>query len=182
MKKKCIKCFEEKEYKYFNNDKRNKTWVKWTCKSCIKLYRRNNPINKEKQKEYDKNRYLLNRKEIIDRNICYKNNNPEQTKIRNKEYLIKNKENRTKYNQKYNIEKKFKIICHRLITKFFIQEWKTKPTRCYNCNIEWTKIHLHHYDYNKWNEIYPLCPSCHAKVHSKINTLKIDKEQILILT
>lgn len=65
--------------------------------------------------------------------------------------------NRKKFPEKYNAT--------RIVNNYF--RWKNKekrPNKCVYCNYVW-KIELHHFDYNKPNEVIPLCSLCHSWYH-----------------
>jgi hypothetical protein len=107
--KSCSKCKLEKEFIYFHKSSRNKCGYRSNCISCEKEYKE---VNKDKYKEYSKNRrdskkhelkekaskyYLINKEKIISKSKEYYENNKESKIEYQKEYQKNNKDKRNTY-------------------------------------------------------------------------------------
>lgn len=64
----------------------------------------------------------------------------------------------------------------RVVNNYYRYHREDKPTNCCVCNKEW-RIELHHEDYNKPREVYPLCSLCHSWVH--INKIVLDENDMI---
>ena len=125
MVKVCGKCKTEKEETEFNKFKHSKDGFSWSCKSCIKVYKKEyynlnkkfvddknkkwRDNNKEHSKEYRKKYYKLNKEYCDEKNKKWSNENKELVKDYNKKYRIKNKEKIKEYKKKYIEENKENI-------------------------------------------------------------------------
>lgn len=91
--KKCKKCGQEKEYKFFNIRKSNRDGRDCYCKTCHSIsnknYRKNNPI---KIKEYGENYYLKNKEAILKYGKLWRKNNKLKKNDANKKERLKVKE------------------------------------------------------------------------------------------
>jgi hypothetical protein len=102
--KSCSKCKIEKEFTLFHKSSRNKCGYRSQCISCENEYKE---ANKDKLKEYFKNRvydpsikkeyYLLNKERIKDNYRKYYENNKESKLEYQKEYQKNNKDKRNSY-------------------------------------------------------------------------------------
>ena len=107
--KSCSKCKIEKEFTSFHKSSRNKCGYRSQCISCENEYK---ILNKDKQKEYFKNRnnskkeelkvkaseyYLINKERIISKSKEYYDNNKESKLEYQKEYQKNNKDKRNSY-------------------------------------------------------------------------------------
>lgn len=95
--KKCRICDEVKELTEFHKKKGSPDGYRNECKECVKDIQKKYkevPGFKDKQKEYDKNRYSENKEQILDRK---------------KEYYEENKEDILSYKKKYRQENIDKI-------------------------------------------------------------------------
>ena len=70
-----------------------------------------------------------------------------------------------KASQKFRKENPEKYRAHRLVNNYFKYSKASKPTHCFSCDILAKPIELHHNDYTKPNEVFPLCSLCHSGVH-----------------
>ena len=86
--KKCSKCKEEKDYSDFYKNKSKKDGLGTECRSCCNTSK----IDKQKQKEYNKNYYLANKDMIKESVSKYADKNKEKIKDYNIEYRLNNKE------------------------------------------------------------------------------------------
>ena len=125
MVKVCGKCKTEKLLTEFNKFKHSKDGFSWSCKSCIKVYKKEyynlnkkfvddknkkwRDNNKEHSKEYAKKYYKLNKEYCDKKNKKWFNENKELVKGYNKKYYKLNKEKVKEYNTKYREENKEKI-------------------------------------------------------------------------
>lgn len=107
--KSCSKCKIEKEFSSFHKCSKNKIGYRSQCISCGNEYK---ILNKNKQKEYFKNRnnskkeelkikaseyYLINKERIISKSKEYYENNKESKLEYQKEYQKNNKDKRNSY-------------------------------------------------------------------------------------
>jgi hypothetical protein len=102
--KSCSKCKIEKEFIHFHKCSKNKIGYRSQCISCGNEYKE---ANKDKLKEYFKNRvydpsvkkeyYLLNKERIKDNYRKYYENNKESKLEYQKEYQKNNKDKRNSY-------------------------------------------------------------------------------------
>lgn len=102
--KNCSKCKEVKEFISFHKSSRNKCGYRSQCISCENEYK---IINKDKYKEYSKNRaynpilkrnyYILNKESILEKRKENYDNNKEAKLNYQKEYNKNNKDKRNSY-------------------------------------------------------------------------------------
>ena len=166
----CIECTEchqilpaNAEY-YFKWD--CALWLRSKCKECVMRkyadksleYRTINrdKINKQKREAHKRNREVISKKKKKSRD-----SGEYKEKIR-----LYTEEHRSEINKRHRENRqKDKRWAKRLKTRKLIKKlWIT----CDCCSVCWTKckVQAHHPDYNKWNEIIFLCPSCHNRIHA----------------
>lgn len=91
--KKCRVCQEVKEITEFHKKKDAPAGVRNECKECVKDIKKKYteaPGFKEKQKDYDKNRYSEKREQILERKKEYYEENRESILEYKKEYRKEN--------------------------------------------------------------------------------------------
>jgi hypothetical protein len=161
--KKCSKCGIEKDEIEFSKDIQKKDNLHSWCKKC--------------QHFRHHNYYLKNSKFILEKTKKYQLENPEKIKQLHKKWTINNPEkkklyakktqiNHPEYNKKYNIKYPEKIIATRKINYLIKSKKIIKPNFCSICNIYSNRIHGHHPDYSKPEEVIWCCHSCHMKFHN----------------
>jgi hypothetical protein len=64
--------------------------------------------------------------------------------------------------KEYRLKNPLKYKAHSLISNYYKNN--DRPNECSICNSN-DNIELHHEDYNKPNEVIPLCSLCHSKYH-----------------
>lgn len=64
--------------------------------------------------------------------------------------------------KKYRKNNPKKYTAHNLVNNYYRNN--EKPNACKNCSSN-LNIHMHHEDYDKPNEVIPLCQSCHTLRH-----------------
>ena len=179
----CTECHQMKECSTKEYFKWNCAhWLRSKCKECIKNkyadkaleYRITNrdKINKQKRDAHKRDREKISEKRKEKR---------EGIKARRKKYYEVHKEEELEYTRKKKRETgkgKLWTRTEKLIKKLWLShDW---------CSICWTmwQTQAHHPDYNKWNEVIFLCPTCHQRVHAGriechndeiIDSLLIDK-------
>ena len=161
--KKCSKCGEDKELKYFSNDKSKSDGKYPRCKICKysndKQYREKNP---EKKKEMDKKYYEKNKEKIKLNSITWYennkdygqqvrkkwyNNNKEKVDISRKKHYQENIQFYKEYHRIYNRDRYRTNLNYRIktITNKRIRDYiknKNKPTLEFlGCSID---------DFKKW--------------------------------
>lgn len=123
--KKCSRCNEIKNDKYFRNIKRNKDGLSCWCLECEKEYKKQyykknkkeilkkqkfyTEKNKEKIKQQSKNSYEKNKKKILEQQKLYVEKNKEKIKKYQKEYRLKNKDKIKKQADEYRLKNKDKV-------------------------------------------------------------------------
>jgi hypothetical protein len=153
--KSCSKCKIEKEFTLFHKSSRNKCGYRSQCISCENEYKE---ANKDKLKEYFKNRvydssvkkeyYLLNKESILISRKEYYQNNKESKLEYQKEYNKNNKENRNLYlNERRKNDPLFKLITNvrNLIYNSFYYNGYSKNSKTeelLGCSFEELKQHL----------------------------------------
>jgi len=153
--KSCSKCKIEKEFTSFHKSSRNKIGYRSQCISCENEYKE---ANKDKLKEYFKNRvydssvkkeyYLLNKESILISRKEYYQNNKESKLEYQKEYNKNNKENRNLYlNERRKNDPLFKLITNvrNLIYNSFYYNGYSKNSKTeelLGCSFEELKQHL----------------------------------------
>lgn len=144
----CKECLLEKELSLFY---KHPQWVLWTlprCKECIKAWRKT-------ERERKMARINDTKRNKKTKRILYKRIKSKRRKNNNPE---KNK-------------------AHLLVYSYFKKSKIIRPNKCSNCFKLWN-IELHHEDYNKPNEVIPLCVLCHKQYHSWI--IDIIKDIIIL--
>ena len=112
----CKKCDIQKDLIFFNKDKSKNDGYRNSCKECQKNYSKNYYIDNKKNICESSNKYYksvchdinyqLNRKDYM---VSYKFENFNKIKEYNKEYNLRNKEEIKEYNKEYNLKNKEKI-------------------------------------------------------------------------
>ena len=67
---------------------------------------------------------------------------------------------------------------HTLVNNYYKRNKEEKPKQCSYCESI-NNIELHHEDYNKPNEVIPLCSMCHSHHHNW--TIIINLNHIIII-
>jgi hypothetical protein len=116
--------------------------LQWICKECgddqIKKYREDNP-------------------EVIRKHGAkYKMENSDKIKKRNRKYNNRNREERAKYSREYYAKNRKKALQYAPEKMCFVG--------LDNCN-EYAQ-HWHHVDYSKPLDVFPVCRSCHKRLHA----------------
>ena len=153
--KSCSKCKNEKEFSSFHKSSRNKSGYRSQCISCENEYKE---ANKDKLKEYFKNRvydpsikkeyYLLNKERIKDNYRKYYENNKESKLEYQKEYQKNNKDKRNSYLiERRQNDPLFKLITNvrNLIYNSFYYNGYSKNSKTeelLGCSFEELKQHL----------------------------------------
>jgi len=153
--KSCSKCKENKEFISFHKSSRNKCGYRSQCISCENEYKE---ANKDKLKEYFKNRvydsvskkeyYLLNKERIKDNYRKYYENNKESKLEYQKEYQKNNKDKRNSYLiERRQNDPLFKLITNvrNLIYNSFYYNGYSKNSKTeelLGCSFEELKQHL----------------------------------------
>jgi hypothetical protein len=158
--KSCSKCKIEKEFTLFHKSSRNKCGYRSQCISCGNEYK---ILNKDKQKEYFKNRnnskkeelkvkaseyYLINKERIISKSKEYYDNNKESKLEYQKEYQKNNKDKRNSYLiERRQNDPLFKLITNvrNLIYNSFYYNGYSKNSKTeelLGCSFEELKQHL----------------------------------------
>ena len=153
--KSCSKCKIEKEFTSFHKSSRNKIGYRSQCISCENEYKE---ANKDKLKEYFKNRvydpsikkeyYLLNKERIKDNYRKYYENNKESKLEYQKEYQKNNKDKRNSYLiERRQNDTLFKLITNvrNLIYNSFYYNGYSKNSKTeelLGCSFEELKQHL----------------------------------------
>ena len=153
--KSCSKCKIEKEFTSFHKSSRNKIGYRSQCISCENEYKE---ANKDKLKEYFKNRvydpsikkeyYLLNKERIKDNYRKYYENNKESKLEYQKEYQKNNKDKRNSYLiERRQNDPLFKLITNvrNLIYNSFYYNGYSKNSKTeelLGCSFEELKQHL----------------------------------------
>ena len=153
--KSCSKCKIEKEFSSFHKSSRNKIGYRSQCISCENEYKE---VNKDKLKEYFKNRvydpsikkeyYLLNKERIKDNYRKYYENNKESKLEYQKEYQKNNKDKRNSYLiERRQNDPLFKLITNvrNLIYNSFYYNGYSKNSKTeelLGCSFEELKQHL----------------------------------------
>jgi hypothetical protein len=153
--KSCSKCKIEKEFTLFHKSSRNKCGYRSQCISCENEYKE---VNKDKRREYDKNRirdkeksinyYILNKERIISKSKEYYENNKESKLEYQKEYNKNNKESRNLYlNERRKNDPLFKLITNvrNLIYNSFYYNGYSKNSKTeelLGCSFEELKEYL----------------------------------------
>jgi hypothetical protein len=153
--KSCSKCKIEKEFTLFHKSSRNKCGYRSQCISCENEYKE---ANKDKLKEYFKNRvydpsikkeyYLLNKERIKDNYRKYYENNKESKLEYQKEYQKNNKDKRNSYLiERRQNDPLFKLITNvrNLIYNSFYYNGYSKNSKTeelLGCSFEELKQHL----------------------------------------
>lgn len=151
MLQECKECGIVKNINEYYKHPQWRNWVLWRCKECIKSWRK---TEREKimSRTHDRKRYHLN------------------TSWRKDYIYSKSKSFRKKYPEKYEAHKK--------VWNFLRSNPEYKTDICCVCGKEW-KTDLHHEDYLKPNQVYPLCRLCHANRHA--GNIELDINKIIIL-
>ena len=153
--KSCSKCKIEKEFTSFHKSSKNKIGYRSQCISCENEYKE---VNKDKLKEYFKNRvydpsikkeyYLLNKERIKDNYRKYYENNKESKLEYQKEYQKNNKDKRNSYLiERRQNDPLFKLITNvrNLIYNSFYYNGYSKNSKTeelLGCSFEELKQHL----------------------------------------
>ena len=153
--KSCSKCKENKEFSSFHKSSRNKCGYRSQCISCENEYKE---ANKDKLKEYFKNRvydsvskkeyYKLNKESILSKRKEYYINNREQKIEYQKLYNSNNKESRNLYlSTRRENDPLFKLITNvrNLIYNSFYYNGYSKNSKTeelLGCSFEELKQHL----------------------------------------
>jgi hypothetical protein len=158
--KSCSKCKIEKEFIHFHKCSKNKIGYRSQCISCGNEYK---ILNKDKQKEYFKNRnnskkeelkvkaseyYLINKERIISKSKEYYDNNKESKLEYQKEYQKNNKDKRNSYLiERRQNDPLFKLITNvrNLIYNSFYYNGYSKNSKTeelLGCSFEELKQHL----------------------------------------
>jgi|AntRauTorckE6833_2_1112554.scaffolds.fasta_scaffold08081_5 hypothetical protein len=103
--KRCSKCKSNKKITEFNKYSRSKDGLKYSCRSCEKVYRE---LNIEKIRSKDRENYRLNREEILEKSKLYYNDNKERIKDRQREYYYDNRQKMLDYQNNYQDNNKEK--------------------------------------------------------------------------
>lgn len=147
--KKCKQCLQEKPLEEFYSHPQTADWKLAKCKECVKAERRS---------EHWRAMARINDKKRF--------NDP------------KRKEHQKKHLQEFrkNNPEKWKAQC--AVNNFLRTHKEWKKTVCAVC---WNtgRVHYHHFDYSKPNEVIPCCPFDHSRFHQW--KLEIQPEWILPL-
>jgi hypothetical protein len=152
----CPICNKEKEKFNFSQDKSSKDGLKYKCKECVKIYRKEynkKEENKNKNKEY----CVKNKDKIKQIKQEYYNNNKEIHNIRVKKWRFQNKDKTKNYEKKYREKNKeyFKIknsIFCRLWGSIKNKSKKNYKTEHYlGCSINDYKNYLENLFYPEMN-------------------------------
>jgi hypothetical protein len=116
--KKCRLCDELKEIGEFHKKKGTKDGVRNECKECVKGIQKkykDAPGFKEKQAEYDKQRYSKEKVQILERKKEYYQENKETILEQKAEYRSKpeNRQRNKNYIKKYKVENREKYYKYR---------------------------------------------------------------------
>lgn len=139
MKKKCIRCKEEKLHEFFYNSRYSKDKKDYYCKLCKKeLKQEEYQKHKERYKEFGIAYRKTERGKLVSKKVTdnMKVKYPEKTKARN--------------------------MLNASIIKGVIQ----KPDTCESC-LEKVRVCGHHDDYSKPLDVRWLCYPCHTEWHKK---------------
>lgn len=159
--KKCVKCFEIKELKYFPKTQK---WYRNKCKQCCsderKEYRNSKDIS-EKNKLYQKNYRKENIETIKKKDKCRKEKNKERISIESKKYYQKNKQNIIDRNIKYEKNRKrndpnYKILknLRKRLRDFIVSnKEKEKTIDLIGCDVVYLKkwLEFQFSCYMNWN-------------------------------
>ena len=131
---------------------------------------------KQKKKEYDHERYMRKRQEVLNKCHRYHQEHLESRRAHNREYNRNHKEERKKYNHEFNQEKNAPY--HKIMDEAGIKR------QCENCGTT-ESLCTHHKDLNHNNNelsnLQWLCLSCHAKLHQNLEREKRNaKYQVFI--
>tara|TARA_R110000782_G_scaffold201802_1_gene290413 strand:- start:63 stop:689 length:627 start_codon:yes stop_codon:yes gene_type:complete len=109
--KKCNNCKLEKEYSFFNKNKRTNDDYSNTCRECMKIINNKSYINnKEKSNSDSKSWYKLNREKHIEHTSNYQKQNPEKNRLSTAKYLKNNPEYYNNYRRnRYKTDPQFKL-------------------------------------------------------------------------
>jgi len=99
----CNKCNLSKDFEFFYKRHTNKDGYRNTCKECELDSKR-----KSNQKYYEKNKEILNEKNILF-SKKWRKENVDKTKLYSKNYRLDNKDNIKLYSKNYHEENKSKI-------------------------------------------------------------------------
>jgi hypothetical protein len=145
--------------------------LQWICKECgddqIKKYREDNP---EVIRKHGAKYKMENSDKIKKRNRKYNNRNREERAKYSREYYAKNRKKALQYARDYRDEN-HKKICAQVIVREAIRLGDLPAATekmCFvgldNCN-EYAQ-HWHHVDYSKPLDVFPVCRSCHKRLHA----------------
>lgn len=149
MKQHCKECRELKELTEYYKHPEWLNGVLWRCKECIKRWRR----SEEERKKARVND--IKRSKDIDR-IKYTTQNTKRWRMENPK----------------------KRNAHKVVNNYYRYHRDEQPKECFNCNSK-IAINMHHEDYDKPNEIIPLCNLCHKWYH--FWKIEINKTNFLII-
>jgi len=143
--KKCRICDESKDINEFHLKRGTKDGHRSECKDCVKNFFKKYkevPDFKEKQKEYDKERYQKLKDETIDRMKQYRIDNKEEVnkKAREKRKLPRVKQRYTEYNKKYMFEHKEELKEYRNKNKKMLAEIQSRYRENNPHVIAWRSI------------------------------------------
>ena len=142
--KKCTKCKNTKHLSEF----RLATGTKRRRSHCAQCENETNKEHYRKNKEKHPERYLKNKKILLERVKKYQATDAAKSKARAR---------RKKYSKKA-------LMCHRVIRKAIATGKIISPTVCESCG-KGNRIHAHHDDYNYPLSVRWLCIVCHREWH-----------------
>lgn len=176
----CNKCNTTKEITEFQKDKSKKDGFYPSCKECRKKSL-DNPLTKQKKKEYMKKYWQENKEKLIEQNKQYRNenldkcletcrnyykNNKEKCLENKQEYYLKNKETIKQYRKEYrNNMTEEQIQKERL--RSIVRGHKRRKVTGNHLSIKIIRELLEQYKYK--------CYYCNSKIiHTERNSYHID--------
>ena len=144
----CKECEKEKILIDFYKHPQWFMWTLWRCKDCIREWRKT-----ERERKMAR---------VNDFN---RSKTPERKKYQRERTVKYRKEQKQKYN------------AHKKVWSYLRYN---KHKYSFECSICWNKekIELHHEDYNKPNEVVPLCVTHHKGYHYGNNWIDLSKKII----
>lgn len=145
----CKKCLQEKSLEEFYSHPWTLDKRLWSCKECVK---------EERRSEHWRAMARINDKKRF--------NDPKR-KAHQKKHLQEFRKNNP---EKWNAQK--------MVNNFLRNNKEMKKK---NCSICWKecRVHYHHFDYTKPNEVIPCCAMDHSKFHHW--KLEVQSEWIFVL-
>lgn len=97
-----------------------------------------------------------------------------------REQTPKRKEWKKSFLKQFRIDNPEKVYAQRKVAGCLRKYPELKPIKCAVTWVEWVRLHLHHFDYTKPNEVIPCTPKIHTDFHRWIIT-EIKEEWKIIL-